>query len=493
MGDGTGSSGAKRDHTSTVTFAPMARPNDDQIHETWVDSNRIVPKRFIRPVLQFTKIEAAGGMVLLIAAMIAVIWANSSWYESYFELFDTHISFDFALFHVDESLKHFINDGLMAVFFFVVGLEIKRELVVGELNSAKKASLPAMAALGGMVVPAGIFVAIIIATGTEGALHGWGIPMATDIAFSVGVVALLGSRISVSAKLFLLALAIVDDIGAIAVIAIFYTDDLNLIQLGIGIAGLAAIWLARRAGIVSLLFYVPVALVIWYFFLESGVHATIAGVALGLLTPVKSKYTNEEFRQKAVAVLDRWNINRASPDSEARLDQDALELAAVAKASVSPLDRLEHALHPWSSFVIVPLFALANAGVRFVGSDASMAEQVFSPVAMAVALGLLIGKPVGITLATWIGLKLNLGELPPRTTLTTVAGLGSLAGIGFTVSLFVTELAFKEPLLADEAKLGIFIGSGIAGIIGFLVLRSLRTPQQAYDEVAATALGEDPA
>ncbi len=469
----------------------MASPRNDQIHETWVDSNRVLPKRFIRPVLQFTQIEAAGGLVLLVAAAVAIIWANSPWYESYYELFDTHISFDLVVVHVDESLKHFINDGLMAVFFFVVGLEIKRELVVGELNSVKKASLPALAALGGMVVPAAIFIAIILMSGVEGATHGWGIPMATDIAFSVGVVALLGSRVSVSAKLFLLALAIVDDIGAIAVIAIFYTDELSLLQLVYGIIGLAGIYVARRAGISSLLFYVPVALAVWYFFLESGVHATIAGVALGLLTPVKSKYSNEEFREKAVAVLDRWNTNRASPDSEARLDQDALELAAVAKASVSPLDRLEHALHPWSSFVIVPLFALANAGVRFVGSDTSLVEQVFSPVALAVAAGLLIGKPVGITLATWIGLKLNLGELPRRTTMKTIAGLGALAGIGFTVSLFVTELAFKEPLLADEAKIGIFVGSGLAGLIGYFVLRTIRTPQEAFDE-ASVALSDDP-
>jgi NhaA family Na+:H+ antiporter len=469
----------------------MATPKDDQIHETWVDSNKVVPKRFIRPVLQFTQVEAAGGIVLLVAAAIAVIWANSPWFESYYTLFNTHIEVDLVLVHIDESLKHFINDGLMAVFFFVVGLEIKRELVVGELNSRKKASLPALAAFGGMIVPAGIFVAIILVTGTQGAIHGWGIPMATDIAFSVGVVALLGSRVSVSAKLFLLALAIVDDIGAIAVIAIFYTDQLNLMQLALGVLGLAGVYLARRAGIVSLLFYVPVAWAVWYFFLESGVHATIAGVVLGLLTPVRSKYSNEEFRQKAVAVLDRWNTNRASPDSEARLDQDALELAAVAKASVSPLDRLEHALHPWSSFVIIPLFALANAGVRFIGSEESVAQQVFSPVALAVAAGLLIGKPVGITVATWIGVKLNIGELPRRTTMKTIAGLGALAGIGFTVSLFVTELAFKEPLLADEAKLGIFIGSGIAGVIGFLVLRSLKTPQEAYDE-ASTGLSDDP-
>ncbi|MCB1247702.1 MAG: Na+/H+ antiporter NhaA [Acidimicrobiia bacterium] len=469
----------------------MAHIDQDPIHETWVDSDKPLPKNFIRPVLRFTQVEAAGGFVLLLAAAVAVIWANSAFYESYFALINHHISLNLGVIHLDESVKHLINDGLMAVFFFVVGLEIKRELVVGELNSVKKASLPAMAALGGMAVPALIYVTVILVTGTDGAIHGWGVPMATDIAFSVGVVALLGSRIAVPAKLFLLALAIVDDIGAIAVIAIFYTAEIDFVMLGLGVAGLLAMWIAQRQGIWSLLFYVPVAFVVWYFFLESGVHATIAGVLPGLMTPVRSKYSDEQFRQKTVAVLDRWDSNRAKSDSEARLDEDALELAAVAKASVSPLNRLEHALHPWSSFVIVPLFALANAGVRFIGNDASFVEQIFSPVALAVAAGLLFGKPIGVTLATWIGLKLNLGELPARTTMKTIAGLGALAGIGFTVSLFVAELAFTKGIFTDEAKLGIFIGSGISGIIGFIVLRTLKTPQQVYDD-AVIGLDPDP-
>ncbi len=456
--------------------------NQYSVHSTWLDSNRPLPRRFIRPVLEYTRIEASGGIVLLVAAAIAVIWANSPWYESYFDLFNHHVSLDLGLVHIDESIKHLINDGLMAVFFFVVGLEIKRELVVGELNSVKKAALPAMAALGGMIVPAGIYVTIVLVGGASEATHGWGIPMATDIAFSVGIVALLGSRVSMGAKLFLLALAIVDDIGAIIVIAVFYTDDLNWWYLLGGVVGLLAIYVARRAGIWSLLFYVPVAFVVWELFLESGVHATIAGVSLGLMTPVRPKYTNEEFREKAVAVLDRWDTNRASPDAETRLDNDALELAAVAKASVSPLERLEHALHPWSSFVVVPLFALANAGVRFIGHDETLIQQILSPVALGVAVGLLVGKPVGITIATWLGVRFNIGELPRRTTMKTIMGLGTLAGVGFTVSLFVTELAFSSPILADEAKLGIFVGSGLAAVLGYMFLRSLRTPQEQYDD-----------
>ena len=453
----------------------------EPIHETWLTSDGLLPRRFLRPVLEFTRIEAAGGILLLIAATIAILWANSPAYESYFELFNTHLEFSFGPVHLSESLKGIINDGLMAIFFFVVGLEIKRELVTGELNSIRKASLPAMAALGGMVIPALIYVAFVMPTGDAEALRGWGIPMATDIAFSVGVVALLGARVSVGAKLFLLALAIVDDIGAIVVIAVFYTDELNFGYLAMAAGFIIIGFFARRAGITSMVLYLPLAIVIWYGFLESGVHATIAGVILGLLTPVAAKYSDEQFRQKAVQVLDRWDQNYASPHSEERLDQDALELANVARDSVSPLDRLEHALHPWTSFLIVPVFALANAGVRFIGQEETFVQQLTSPVLLGVAVGLAVGKPIGIATATWIGLKLKLGVLPARTTMSTIVGLGALAGIGFTVSIFVTELAFRSELFANEAKLGIFIGSGIAGVVGALILWFVRTPTDDND------------
>lgn len=461
----------------------MANP-DEPIHETWLSSDRVVPHRFIRPVIQFTRVEAAGGFVLLIAAAIAIIWANSAWSDAYFTLFRTPISLSFGSIHIEESFKDLINDGLMVVFFFVVGLEIKRELVVGELNSVRKASLPAMAALGGMVVPALVYVAFVAGTGDPEALRGWGIPMATDIAFSVGIVALLGSRVSVSAKLFLLALAIVDDIGAILVIAVFYTEQLNLGYLAFAAVLLVGMHFAKKVGVSSMLFYVPVALAVWYGFLESGVHATIAGVILGLMTPVYARYSDEQFRQKAVRVLERWDINRASPHAEDRLDQDALELAQVAKSSVSPLNRLEHALHPWSSFVIVPLFALANAGVRFVGTEAGLGEEFTSPVALGVAVGLMVGKPLGITAATWLALKFKLGVLPRRTNMKTIFGLGALAGVGFTVSLFVSELAFTTEIFTDEAKLGIFLGSFVAGVAGYMILRSMKTPAEDFAEAS---------
>jgi NhaA family Na+:H+ antiporter len=445
----------------------------EPLHRTWLQSDQLIPRRFVRPVLGFTQTEASGAVVLLAATMLALIWANSAWGDSYFEFWDIHLSFEVGGFHFDQSLKHVVDDGLMAIFFFVVGLEIKRELVVGELNSVKKASLPAVAALGGMVVPALIYVAFVASSGPADALAGWGIPMATDIAFSVGVIALLSSRVPLGAKLFLLALAIVDDIGAILVIAIFYTDDLAFIWLVVAAATLALIAVARQAGIRAGIFYLPLAILAWYAFLESGVHATVAGVILGLLVPARAYYSDVDFRRRAGWILERWDRNAASPQAHARLDHDALELATIAKESVSPLERWEHALHPWSSFVVIPLFALANAGVRFVNID--IVEAVTSPVALGVSVGLIVGKPVGIVVATWLGLKLKLGELPRHTSFGHIIGLGFLAGVGFTVSLFITELAFRSSpdahLFSDEAKIGIFIGSIVAGITGYTFLR----------------------
>ncbi len=445
----------------------------EPLHRTWLHSDQLIPRRFVRPVLGFTQTEASGAVVLLAATILALIWANSAWGDSYFEFWDIHLSFDVGGFHFDQSLKHVVDDGLMAIFFFVVGLEIKRELVVGELNSVKKASLPAVAALGGMVVPALIYVAFVTSSGPADALAGWGIPMATDIAFSVGVIALLSSRVPLGAKLFLLALAIVDDIGAILVIAIFYTDDLAFIWLIVAAATLSLIAVARQVGIRAGIFYLPLAILAWYAFLESGVHATVAGVILGLLVPARAYYSDVDFRRRAGWILERWDRDAASPQAHARLDHDALELAVIAKESVSPLERWEHALHPWSSFVVIPLFALANAGVRFVNID--IVEAVTSPVALGVSVGLIVGKPVGIVVATWLGLKLKLGELPRHTSFGHIIGLGFLAGVGFTVSLFITELAFRSSpdahLFSDEAKIGIFIGSIVAGITGYTFLR----------------------
>ena len=448
-------------------------PNEERVHVTWINSNRRVPASFMRPLLRFTRIEAAGGIVLLVAAAVALMWANAPFGESYDTFWHTHLSVEIGSFHFNETLQEVVNDGLMAIFFFVVGLEIKRELVLGDLRKPKAAALPAIAALGGMVVPALIYIAFTVGDGGE-ATRGWGIPMATDIAFSVGVVSLLGRRVPVGAKLFLVALAIVDDIGAIAVIAVFYTADLFLGWLGLAIGGLVVTWLAQKAGVRSLAFYVPVALATWLFLLESGVHATLAGVALGLLTPARAMYTDRVYHAKARRLIDRYGTDARSRRAGERVDSDALAVSAVARESVSPLRRMETALHPWSSFVIVPLFALANAGVRFRGVN--LAEAATHPIALGVGAGLVVGKLVGVTLFAWIAVRFRLGELPRSTTWTHVVGLAALAGIGFTVSLFVTGLAFTDVALADKAKTGIFIGSAIAGIAGYIILRGVRDP-----------------
>ena len=438
-------------------------------HLTWVDSPRWIPSRFVRPLIRFIHIESAGGIVLLVAAVIALLWANAPFGESYERFWETHFEFSLGAIHLSESLRGIVNDGLMAIFFFVVGLEIKRELVTGDLRERKAASLPVIAALGGMIFPALIYVSF---NGAGEASQGWGIPMATDIAFSIGLVSLLGRRVPVGARLFLLAVAIVDDIGAIAVIAVFYTDTLLFGYLGAAIGGLVAVAVANRVGVRSMIFYVPVALATWYFLLESGVHATLAGVALGMLTPVRSMYADSEYHDRATRILDRYEFDIAAPRGTERIDQDALEVSNIARESVSPLHRMESVLHPWSSFVIVPIFALANAGVRFTGID--VVEAVTHPVSLGVLFGLFAGKIVGISVFAWLAVKLRLGVLPRLTGWKHIVGLAAIAGIGFTVSLFITGLAFDSAVLADRAKIGIFIGSFASGVVGTLILRSIR-------------------
>ena len=325
----------------------------DPRHRTWATSDRPVPRAFVRPIIRFSRIEASSGIILLIAAIAAIIWANSAWAESYFAILEEKLIVELGAFHLEESVLHLINDGLMAIFFFVVGLEIKRELVVGDLRDPKAAALPVMAALGGMVVPALVYIALNAGGGGE-AVRGWGIPMATDIAFAIGVVSLLGRRVPSGAKLFLLAVAIADDIGAIAVIALFYTDDLNGGYLAAAIGGLALVWIAARINIRALWFYVPMAFVIWYFTLESGVHATLAGVALGFLTPARPHYTPEEMDTRARTILDQYPTDVENHHDQEHVDHEALLLAEIAKESVSPLNRAEYYLVRWSSFLIVP-------------------------------------------------------------------------------------------------------------------------------------------
>jgi NhaA family Na+:H+ antiporter len=425
-------------------------------------------ERVVEPIAQFMNVQAASGLVLLACAVIALVLANSPWSEAYLGFWKSHIHFGITgVFTFDHSLKHVINDGLMAIFFFVAGLEVKREIVGGELSEIRKAALPIAAAIGGMVVPAGIYFAMQQGQAGE---RGWGIPMATDIAFVVGCMALLGERVPKGLRVMLLSLAIVDDIGAILVIAFGYTDpaDLNFAWLGYGIVGLVVTWLLAILGVRSIGIYVVVGAVIWLDFHESGVHATIAGVALGLMTPARSWVRGtlvEEIVQKAGDIIQ----GDADPHETIGTFK---HIERAAREAVSPLERCETALHPWVAFLIMPLFALANAGVPLHLSDLA------SPVAIAVMLGLVVGKPVGVVVASWLLVTLGLGKLPQGVTWPAMIGGGLLAGIGFTMALFIAGLAFVPAgaddtamaTMLDQAKVGILAGSTVAAVAGMLLL-----------------------
>ncbi len=449
----------------------MAEP--EQVHRTWLHSERVLPRVFISPVLEFIKLETASGVVMLIAALVAIVWANLPGGESYERFWETAVSFHIGGFAINETLRAVVNDGLMTIFFFVVGLEIKRELAVGELRDPKAASLPVIAALGGMIFPALIYLAFVHHLGPS-AIRGWGVPVATDIAFSVGVLALVSKRVPLGAKLFLLTLAIADDIGGIIVIAIFYTSDLAIFYLLGAVALFAMVMLAEKVGIRANGFYWVVGLIIWYFMLESGVHPTLTGVFLGLLTPAFAMYSDNQYYEKTGYLLKAYGPEEESRHSQARIDHGARQVAAVASESIPPLNRLEHALAPWSSFFVIPVFALANAGVRFAGVN--ILTELTSSVTLGIAIGLVAGKFVGVSLFTAIAVKLGVGKLPKNTTWRHMFGVAMLAGIGFTVALFIATLAFTDAVHIDKAKIGIFAGSIIAGLMGYMYLRFFTKP-----------------
>lgn len=454
------------------------RPRD--LRPSWSESSRFVPERFVQPVLRYMRTEAAGGVVLLVAALAALVWANSPWAAGYERLWGAHLTVELGgLLHLDHTLREWVNDALMVIFFFVVGLEIKRELAVGELRDPKAAALPAIAALGGMVVPAGAYLAFNAGTPATG---GWGIPMATDIAFALGVVSLVGTRVPIGAKLFLLALAIVDDIGAILVIAVFYTDTLSVGWLATAVVGLGVVVVMRRIKVRAMLAYGVVGVVVWLGLLESGVHATLAGVALGLLTPATPFYRPDDFAGSARGLVDRVDEYAGDPRkpedlrTTERIQALLGNVRRLSRETISPLERLESAVEPWSSFLVVPVFAFANAGV--VLSGRALADAVTNPISVGVFLGLLAGKLVGVSGASWLAVRTGLGQLPPHTTWRHVIGTALLAGIGFTVALFITTLAFTDPARVDAAKIGIFAASLVAGIAGYLWLRTAPRPAE---------------
>ena len=451
---------------SSTTTVP--RDADRDLSTAYSRSERAIPRRVLRPVDRFLRLEVASGALLMAAALVALAWANGPWHHAYEQLWHTELGLELGPWAIRHDLHHWVNDGLMAIFFAVVGLEIKRELVHGQLRDRRAAALPAIAALGGMVVPALVYV--LLNAGAPGA-SGWGIPMATDIAFAIGVLALVGNRVPTSLKVFLLTLAVADDIGAIAVIAVFYSSGVALGWLAGAAACFAAIALGRRAGIRHLAPYLVLAVAAWFCLLESGVHATIAGVVVGLLTPATPFHrAGAAARAVTARVAAVHGDHETALSSNEEHDESMLwEASRIAREGVSPLYRLEHSLHAWSAFAILPLFALANAGVRISGEG--FAVDGATAAALGVGLGLLVGKPLGIVLATTLALRLGVGSLPSGMTLRHVAGAGLLGGIGFTVALFVAGLAFTSHDIASAAKVGILCGSLLAGAAGYALLR----------------------
>ena len=429
--------------------------------------------RVLRPFQQFAHRASAGGLVLLGCTAIALVWANSPWAESYGHLWERKLTIGTPGFGLSLTLHHWINDGLMAVFFFVVGLEIKRELLVGELSSLRSAAFPIAGALGGMLVPASLYAAIN--AGGPGA-PGWGIPMATDIAFALGVLALLGPRVPLALKVFLAALAIVDDIGAVLVIALFYTADLSLDALAAAGAVLAALVLANRAGVRHPAVYALIGLVLWVAVLRSGVHATIAGVLLALTIPSRTRLDARQFLHRARAALDDFAHGSTGSGSVLTNEdqQEALQrLEHACEQAQAPLLKLEEKLHVPVAFLIMPLFALANAGVRLEGDTAALLAD---PISVGVIAGLVVGKPVGITLLAWLAVRFGLAAKPAGVPWAAVLATGWLAGIGFTMSIFIAGLAFASAEALTAAKLGILTASLLAGGVGFVLMRMTTRP-----------------
>jgi Na+:H+ antiporter, NhaA family len=415
-------------------------------------SAALAPSRALR---EFLATESAGGVLLLVATATALVWANSPWQDSYDTLWHTSARIGIGGHELDLDLQHWVNDGLMALFFLVVGLEVKRELLLGELRDRRAAMLPVFAAIGGMVVPALLFFALNPSGQQAG---GWGIPMATDIAFALGVLALVARSIPPAVRLFLLTLAIVDDIGAIVVIAVFYSAGIEAQWLAVAAMIVATVMVLRRAAFVATPLFMILGVALWAAMHASGIHATLAGVTMGLLVPATPTLTREIVRSRTDELLDVF-----SPEA-------ARETTRIARQSVSQLEWLEHELHPWTSFVIVPVFALANAGVPL--SADAIADAAGSTVTLGVILGLVLGKTVGIAGAAWIAIRLGIADLPGGVKWRQLLGAAALGGIGFTVSLFIAGLAFESVELVDDAKIGILAASAIATGLGALLLHT---------------------
>ncbi|MFM8310408.1 MAG: Na+/H+ antiporter NhaA [Ilumatobacteraceae bacterium] len=435
--------------------------------------------RVLRPLRDFLHTEAAGGTLLVGAAAVALVWANSPWRDAYHELWDTMAAVSLGSIGMALDLRHWVNDAAMTLFFLVVGLEIRRETATGHLADRRAAALPLAAAVGGMAVPALLYLAI---AGRDAA-QGWGVPMATDIALAVGVLALAGSRVPQSLRAFLLGLAVVDDIGAIIVIAVFYSKGTELQWLGLAAAALAATLVLRRVGMQRIAAYVALGIVLWVALHEAGVHPTLAGVAMGLLAPTTPRPSTDlvdadELDGTALdgTALDGTTlaVGAGGPAGSVPMTAEAARLEAQrARDSVSTVEWLQHVLHPWTSYLVVPVFALANAGIEVSGE--SLRSAAGSAVTWGIVVGLLAGKPLGVLLVSLGAIRSGVASRPEGTTLRHLTGAGAAAGIGFTVALFIAELAFTDEAQLTDAKMGILVASVLSGLLSLAVLR--RTPR----------------
>ncbi len=452
-----------------MTSSPGPSPLPSAPPEAWEPLLRLA--RFAgRPLERFLRIEAASGVLLLLAAAVALAWANSPWAESYLHLWHTPLGVKMGTFAFERTLEWFVNDALMVVFFFVVGMEIRREIHHGELSEWRRAALPAAAALGGMVAPAGLY---LVLAGGSVTRSGWGVPMATDIAFAVGILTLLGKRVPPALRVLLLALAVIDDLGAIIVIALFYSAGVSVGGLLVAALGFAGLFLLQRVGVRAKLAYVAPSFVAWAGIYAAGIHPTIAGVIVGLVTPVRAWLGPDGFVTGVRQQLDY--LTRTSPRklSSHELSETLRQVHIARREAMSPSESLIETLHPWVAFGIMPIFALANAGVSLGGAalDATSWQ-----VGLGVAVGLVVGKPLGVLLASWLTLKTGLGTLPLGLSVRHLLVLGVVAGVGFTMALFVAQLAFTDSRLLSAAKLGILAASGVAAVSALVLGRVLLAP-----------------
>jgi len=423
--------------------------------------------RFLAPIQRFLKLQAAGGIVLFAVTIIAILWANSALSDIYFKIWSSTFALKLNDFFFEKSFLHWVNDGLMAIFFLVVGLEIKRELLIGELSSVKQALLPVIAAIGGMIVPAVIYFIFNLGTPTE---RGWGIPVATDIAFSLGVLSLLGKRVPFSLKVFLTAFAIIDDIGAVLVIAIFYTTDLNLVYLGFGFILIFTLILFNLLRINRPFIYILVGLAVWFAFLKSGVHSTVAGVLIAFTIPTREKIKRKEYIN---ICKDTINEMEKIPDDNngtraiSTMNSCVNDIKTSSDKVISPAYMLEYRLQPYVVFLILPLFAIANMGLVL---DSNLFSNFDFHLFLGISLGLFIGKQVGIFSAVYISHKLKITQLPTGSNYKQIYGVACLGGVGFTMSLFIASLAFPEAIFLDTSKAAILTGSIVSGITGCIIL-----------------------